>query len=479
MANGDFLKDISEGIFGRLSEVRKEQESKDEAKKMDIIKLYSGMADKIRPEGLPILMGELGKVIGVKGKLKGFWDAFSGMPDRSIEDQLGTQLRNFPNLMVGAETAAKTETQGDLARLFQGGTQTPEQKATGQQWMQQEKDLSGKMIFRDPRQEKLEEIKARAEVQEQLQAERAQTQAYYQGLRQEDSQRHQAEMKKLGESLRAKRPLRVEAEQIALLNGRTEPERDDYERAAGNLQVRGQLSDDAMRELIEVRRLSGAKMEAETRAISPTGMKQGEADRLEIARRREVNIIQQRHQGSLSKVAKAKGEEQEILNQINAVLNEFFKGTTFVPGQGLVGPKAGAATVLLTKELEDYRSKKGAREAAEKEAQGSFDQAGRSAYGSYLKKGATHLDPIEIVEPPKHAVPPSKGNVHNVGIGSQRPRRKAERPPPVMGAFDKIMRGVNPAAFKDGQVIDTKDGKKWKVTGKGADHIRLSPVIKQ
>lgn len=153
----NFLGDLSEGIFERLGGLRREQESKDESQKLQTLQLLTSLTDQVEPESKSVLMRHIGDVIGIKGKMKGFWNAFSGMPDRSVEDQLGTKLKEISSGTVGSQTAQKAREGGDLARLFQ--PMNPTQEANRNNRLQAEQDLQGKMIFRDPRAEKLEDLR--------------------------------------------------------------------------------------------------------------------------------------------------------------------------------------------------------------------------------------------------------------------------------------------------------------------------------
>src|SRR4026207_836853 len=105
MANGQFLQDLSSGIFGRLGELQTKQNEKDEQRRGEVLSLLAGLSDKVEPESLPILMGHIGDVMKLKGPMKTFWNAFSGMPDRGFEDQIGTKLSETLGSAVGPDTA--------------------------------------------------------------------------------------------------------------------------------------------------------------------------------------------------------------------------------------------------------------------------------------------------------------------------------------------------------------------------------------
>lgn len=208
MANGDFLSGLSSGIFGRLGELRKEQEGKDTQRKQDTINLLSSLTDKVEPESLPMLMGHLGDVIGIKGKMRGFWDAFSGMPNRSMEDQLGTKLKDVMSGTVGSGTARTLR------------------DADKQKWMQREGLMSGgvpdernyqgstpiglqnKLIFRDPRSERLEELTTKYESQANLLNTRLTRSEEARTKSQEDAQRHQIDLQDIRYGLKAQEEIK-------------------------------------------------------------------------------------------------------------------------------------------------------------------------------------------------------------------------------------------------------------------------------
>ena len=475
MAGGDFLQGLSEGIFERLGEIRKEQESKDELQKKNSIAVLSEAYKNAKPGGQQEILRLMGQVIGVKGKMKGFWNAFSGMPDRTVEDQLGTTMKEFSDKLISPEEATNLRAGGDLARLFQ--PQTPEQETNRANRLQAEKGLQGRIEFRDQVEDELRKIKARGEVAEQVAAERAQMQAYYQGLRQEDAQRFQLEKAALLEGFRGKRKLRDEASQVAMLSGRHEPSQEDWETAAQNMHRRGELTEEALQELIHVRQATTAEKRANIKAGKAT---QG-AERLAIAQRGEVNKIQKAHQEALGKMSKAQSDQDSLAAQIEATIKSYAPNAKFNRATGVIeGADAANAYQILGQEVKDYRNKGGEKAAAEKEASGYYTQAGRKPYGSLVKRGKTHLEPMEVVNPTETpgtppAVPPTRGSLKNVGIGSQRPR--GSRPAPALGPFDKFIRVPNPEAYTDGQIMEKNDGTKWKVTGRGKDHIRVTPYL--
>src|SRR5690242_12392866 len=115
-----FLQDLSEGIFGRLGELRQQKEAQDEQQKGQLINLLAGLADKVEPGSLPLLMGHIGELTGINKnkKFKSFWDAFSGLPSQDMGQQLGSKFREITSGMIGPEQAKNIRLKGNIA---QGG----------------------------------------------------------------------------------------------------------------------------------------------------------------------------------------------------------------------------------------------------------------------------------------------------------------------------------------------------------------------
>ena len=163
MASGDFFRGLSTGIFNELSEQQKLKTERDAQSQRDLVQMLSGLAGSIEPEGLPLLMGHIWDTMGIKKKaggkgLRGFLDAFSGMPDRTVEDQLGSKFKQLTEGMIGPQQAKAARQQHGLPvalRALAGDKTATPQEAT------RAAGLEGKMVFRDPRQEKLEEIETR------------------------------------------------------------------------------------------------------------------------------------------------------------------------------------------------------------------------------------------------------------------------------------------------------------------------------
>lgn len=186
MARGDFLRGLSSGIFGELNEQEKLQTAREQQQQGQTIQMLAGLADKIEPESLPLLMGHIWDTMGIKrqgksGKgLRGFLDAFSGVPNRSFEDQLGSKFKEITEGSVGPAAARGIRQRGGLWEGQAGGgnlgammtPRTPEEAATKAQGQADLAGLEKKMVFRDPYREEIGKIQTRYEGQLQSQEDR-------------------------------------------------------------------------------------------------------------------------------------------------------------------------------------------------------------------------------------------------------------------------------------------------------------------
>jgi carbon monoxide dehydrogenase subunit G len=236
---GDFLRGLSKGILGELNRQRQDQQARDDDMKLQTIQTLAGLADRIEPEGLPMLLGHIWDTMGIKrqagGKgLRGFLDAFSGMPNRSVEDQLGTKLKEITSRMIGPETATRARAGGDMARLFQ--PTTPEQEANRASRLQAESDLANKIIFRDPRREKLDELEKTYGLKFAQQESLLQQREELIRSRQAEDDRRNFEnawkLRQQAEDLRAERSVNARAYVIARRSGFKVPNADHVTQAA-------------------------------------------------------------------------------------------------------------------------------------------------------------------------------------------------------------------------------------------------------
>lgn len=201
MARGDFLQGLSEGIFERLGQVRQEQQSRDDKQIGNVVNMLAGLVDKV--EDPSMLMGHIWDTMGIKkqasGKgLRGFLDAFSGMPNRTVEDQAGTKFKELTDAFMGAKDARDIRLRSNIAQKgIPGLVGAAPQSAYGQKAISDAEGLKRKIVFRDPYDQQLNLAKLRAESSAQLQSDRLTLQNQYSALRQEDQQRHAMDLENL------------------------------------------------------------------------------------------------------------------------------------------------------------------------------------------------------------------------------------------------------------------------------------------
>jgi hypothetical protein len=265
--NGQFLSDLSSGIFERLGQLRQEQQTEDERQKGETIRLLAGLAGQVEPESIPALMGHLGDVIGIKGRMRKFWDVFSGQPDTSVEQQLGAKLKEITSGMIGPQTAARARTGADMARLFQ--PTTPEQHANRERRLQAESDLSNKLVFRDPRAEKLQELEKtyglKFAQQQGLLDQREELLRQRQRENDERDTLNKAFLQRQAEELRSERAVNARAYVIARKNGFMAPNANHITQAAEQIAGEQGLNVDLLKARIGLTEARIPLVEAQTK----------------------------------------------------------------------------------------------------------------------------------------------------------------------------------------------------------------------
>lgn len=418
MARGQFLQGLSEGIFGRLGELRQEQQLRDDQQKSQVIQMLAGLADRIEPEGLPLLMGHIWDTMGVKkaasGKgLRGFLDAFSGMPNRSVEDQLGTKFKEITDQFVGPASARAARQQHGLPvalRALAGDkTASPDmaRRAAG---------LEGKMIFRDPRQEKLEEIETRYGAQLQAALEKS---AYDKGLANKyQSERDEANRKGRINQIFTNRILQAQTPQLqrayqlwhdAFNTGLTPtspdtdpamlPPQEFMARAGQILTQEQQHKDEATQQLVPLRKSQARNQNAQANAAtrgrpeSPLARERFDETKYKTASgifqnytKQSTEYSEQTREGDrirdILKMAADKRNEKAKATGDNAVRFDEKLGA-------FIGPP-GAVRVLQVDHENNLKLYNNARTAAGK-AEGirkGFGEELKSRHGSYVEEGA-------------------------------------------------------------------------------------------
>lgn len=322
--NTNFLSELSSGIFGRMGELRNEQLSRDEKRRGETLNLLAGLADKVEPESLPLLMQHIGDTMKLQGPMKKFWQAFSGMPDRGLEDQLGTKLKGILDTAVGPDKARNVRTGGDLARLFQ--PQTPEQTANRDSRLRAESDLSNQLVFKDPQEDAIEKLKAQYGLQYQNKLNELATREEFmrerQRLNDERDFANRWEMAQMTSTLKARQGIFTEAMKMAQLSGRKYPTDTDYDRAIANISRRDNLNEEVLRERAGYLRARG---EEAKRTIAAGGLKPSDVDR----RFKMFSSEKDKYSKEMSNRAKAQTERDKILSDINTVLGAGAFGYTF------------------------------------------------------------------------------------------------------------------------------------------------------
>lgn len=160
---------ISQGIFGRMNQIRDQQRQQDLAQQAGLVDTLTKLIPDVEPGSRPALLDLLTKTMGVRDKgFQSVIGALSMMPSTSVREQLGGIQKDLAGRMMGPGQARDIKDKANLAGLFT--PQTPEQQANQAGAVQAGSDLQNKIVFRNPIQEELQLLQNRygAELQKQL-----------------------------------------------------------------------------------------------------------------------------------------------------------------------------------------------------------------------------------------------------------------------------------------------------------------------
>lgn len=450
MADGQFLQDLSEGIFERLESLRKEQETADEQKKGQLVQLLAGLADKVEPESLPILMGHLGDVIGISKnkKFKGFWDAFSGLPSQDMSQQLGAKFKEITSGLVGPQQARTTREaykQNLLQPYRQAGTRP---RTVASLDYTRPPELASKMIFRDPGAEELEEVKARYGAQ-------FQNQLLLQDERHQDALRRLQEsafLREQGKTLDYERKLNLGIDKMAkIFLGSEEVQQFPVEQrwAAAQSYAGRYLSGEADAEIqdilsrIDLRRALIDKARTEGGGSSSQELSRQRFAASQAKERRELETEVSNAEAIVNALTPQIQEMERSLDatakSMNKTRDEILSSSLFSPTSPVIGP-AGK----LIKSYREALNKKAAAEAT-------------------LNTKKSQLE--EFTNKRSKAQPPPKAQ-----------RRRPEVSIMIRSANDPdFVRQAQ--SLGAGKIVrNTQDGKVYRIHSVGKDHVILVPT---
>lgn len=401
MPRAEFLSNLSSEIFGRLRELRQEQETKDSQQKQQTIALLSSLADKVEPESLPTLLGHMGDVIGMKGDLRKFWDAFSGMPDRSLGDKLGTYMNQAMGGMVGPETA-KTARQNNLEQLLQpyreqGSRPRQVSSLPGPQ------ELAGKIVFRDPMKEKISEIEARYATQAAAQDERQNLMNQFRAKQQEDRQAHDKEMADLRAQMKAESDIKAEEARLVGQRGLTASNPMIRMEAARNVAKRQAEQEGKLQATTDY--LKAKTRESQTMADAMQrsgGLTPGQEVNVQDRRREAARSLKTAYDKSMGRRAEAQKLMESTADTIDAELKKMGGRATFDRATGTIVSKEGKESagmisnfLRFPKLLDTYAKASAEIKGAETEAKGYWGNLGTAPYNKYYSLGKDFTEPIQ------------------------------------------------------------------------------------
>lgn len=419
----NFWSDLGEGIFGRLGEINKEQEARDYADKGELVKLIGKLADDSDVESRPIVLKHLAEVIGINKnkKFNNFWEAFAGLPSKDMSTRLGAKAKQITDSIMGPGQARGIRQRADIGRLFGSTAQTPfsatpDQMANRQRYVQGEQDLQNKIVLRDPRQEKLEDLKAQYGLQfaqkEYLLNEREELLRRRQEENDKRDYENNLSLVKKRQELKEEQEINELANALAVSKGFSTPNTFHRIEAAKQIAKKYGLNIDLLAQRIGLTGALKTKAEAEAKSMSQNeGMRPGEAARLSDARFQRFQNVKDAYTKSMGNLQAAEGKRAEILKQINDQLS-MFPGVKFDPEKGVIAEPVGGRQLtpdeqkrlggMMAGQVEnlrkDYIKLGGDIKAAEIASQGHWQNLGNKQYSRYVKRGATFRDPVTFPE---------------------------------------------------------------------------------
>lgn len=466
----DFLRGISRGIFGEQERMRQEQLGKDTEKKSQIINLLTSLAPQVEPESLPLLLGHIGDTIGIKGKMRKFWDVFSGQPDLTPEAQMGDLVRKLSSQLTGPETArqARESYKGELLQPFRAqGTRPRSVEALP---YRTPPSLQDRIVLRDPREEKLEELQTR--FQGQLANQQAQT-AFKEKLMldrmtqlENQEQINRKEFADYKANIESEKGILERAKIIARGLGFTgDPPLAIKTQAAVELGREQGWSNDRLQSQIKFLNARALEAQANAQSVKQFGMKTGEAGRLDLSRKDFYDDQAKEYSNSLAQVKDSEARLKQIRDGIQK--QKEANQARVASGDITQADADMANSFIESRERTRIADEEGKLAGARSRAQNAFNKL-KDPENTYYRVGefGSDIEAPKAIKPttPQAPAPPSKGDVNNVGIGTNR-----------QGAF--ILKEVpDPDNYSIDEIItDKRSRKKFRVVIKVGNTLYLTP----
>lgn len=147
-----FFTGISEGFFNARRESEMQTRQQDEKRRQETIGVLSNLMEQADPRSRNILLGQIGEVMGLRGKERNFWDTLTGKAQFDLQDQLQQKLKDVLGMVKGPEEYERMQqmaTGPDLTGMF-NDRPSPVRQAREQ--------LPRTIGLRDPRAEKMQDF---------------------------------------------------------------------------------------------------------------------------------------------------------------------------------------------------------------------------------------------------------------------------------------------------------------------------------
>lgn len=450
---------LARGIFGYRARQKAEEQKRLDQQRDQSLKFLSGLIDQVEPESQPVLLQQIGNVMGLKGKERSLWDRLTGSGLANDREAIQQMTSGVLGSLIGPKRAQelrggpiKTEAQEPtiMGRTPYGnfGLRVPELQVGERPNLLPEDSI----VLRDPRTERLDDLKAQYGLQfsqrAALQRAKEQDIAERQLRLQEDRQAFDIEKQQRLFDLKARAEVDKRAFAIARSNGYAQTHFEHSIQAAEEIAAAYGINAETLKARLG---LIQAKTREADAMLATGGLTAGQ----QATERRAVYddaLRAYREWGNNVEIANNAGREYRARNvRLQQLAKE--SGGTYDTETGTFNPPTiGIGIRVRNRGLveEEQKFKKMEAEAKGK-VKSSSDQLRSPYYSGYVQVGNDEWDvrftddpragggiirapspapgPYPKEEPPKimmNVGPTSKGNIW---IGRFRPRllKKGER----------------------------------------------------
>jgi hypothetical protein len=477
---GSLFGGISQGFFDYGRSEEEKARANEDRTRSESLKVLTGLLDDATPETRPVLLKQIGDVMGIKGKHRTVWDRLTGRGLDDTSDQIQTRFQNILSNVVPQEEfekLRKTPIEGALpAPAYQGPLGAPV-------YQQPTQDLSGgKIALRNPQAEALEKLKSQYELRSSADQEKFR-------LAEEQRQQGRVELEKLKSQNTLDRDKQktldlaqkeIFARASTMPGGLSNP--NNIERAKKAALKNYDLKEDELEARIGYLGAKSKEANANAAALSSSGVPG--AKPLEVAKFGEQQAsrydpIFQRYNTASSKASAIQAQIKRINEQAQAIAAGVPGGATFDPKSGQVKNADGTTNMMGT-----YQAGKLMKTLPK--LQQELDQVRSEAegYAGQLRKAPNYYEEKNGVITPREPAPVGTFRTDTNTAGQTLPLNRGKRGNMVTAAVgDSLPVEDDGQPHRPGDIFEPGDGSQWQYVkpiagGKGPNKRWMMKRIK-